>query len=39
MFHDVKAIAARSRATLLQDAIGVLALFAVLVGSLHLTAL
>jgi len=39
MFHEVKAITARARTTLVHDAIGVLALFAVLVGSLHLTAL
>lgn len=36
MFHQIKTIAARSEATLLQDAIGAAALMVMLVVGLHL---
>ncbi len=36
MIKDVKAVIARSRGTLFQDAIGAAALMVILLGSLHL---
>ena len=39
MFADLKALVARSEATLQQDAIGVAALMVMLVASLHLPGL
>lgn len=36
MISEVRAVLARSRKTMLEDALGVAALFALLVGGLHL---
>lgn len=38
MIAEILAVAARSRRHLMQDAAGVAALFALLIGALHLTA-
>ncbi|MFD0978557.1 MULTISPECIES: hypothetical protein [Tropicimonas] len=39
MLAEIKALLARSEATLLEDAIGVVALMVILVGGLHLPGL